>query len=318
MHTLASAGDGVGVQSDVAHQVPDRTRHFAQLRHGHAIAGIEVEHDAGGGPHVARTFEAPLRHVHLERGLLGDPGQALARVNDGVGRGARLVRDRAAVQPVRRRGGQLLLEERRFVDAIRPALAGDGPAGDVRHHELGYRHVVVEDLGLGGAHGGVKHLVRVGQPDPLVTLHPSSITRSRVPNVGRPVGTAVLICEAVLLGAGQAAVDCARPRIAQTVGHVFRHSPGAADRLNRLTNRNSQTCSRSLPCLSTPRVSTAESPHAPQGKSLYVPVGTGETKWVSGDVYTIKATAETTNGAFNFLEASVPPGGGPAPHVHNR
>ena len=66
------------------------------------------------------------------------------------------------------------------------------------------------------------------------------------------------------------------------------------------------------------RVSPSESPHDPQGKSLYVPAGTGETKWVSGDVYTIKATAETTNGAFSFIEASVPPGGGPAPHVHNR
>ena len=66
------------------------------------------------------------------------------------------------------------------------------------------------------------------------------------------------------------------------------------------------------------RVSTSEGPHNPRGQSLHAPAGTGETTWVSGDVYTIKATAETTNGAFGFIEASVPPGGGPAPHVHSR
>jgi mannose-6-phosphate isomerase-like protein (cupin superfamily) len=66
------------------------------------------------------------------------------------------------------------------------------------------------------------------------------------------------------------------------------------------------------------RVSPSSGPHNPQGKSLYAPAGTGETKWLSGDVYTIKASAETTNGALGFIEASVPPGGGPAPHVHDR
>lgn len=66
------------------------------------------------------------------------------------------------------------------------------------------------------------------------------------------------------------------------------------------------------------RVSPSEGPHNLQGKSLYAPAGTGETKWVSGDVYTIKATAETTNGAFGLIEGSVPLGGGPVPHVHNR
>ncbi|MFE5028316.1 cupin domain-containing protein [Streptomyces sp. NPDC056656] len=33
-------------------------------------------------------------------------------------------------------------------------------------------------------------------------------------------------------------------------------------------------------------------------------------------IYTTKLTAEQSNGAFGFVEASVPPGGGPAPHVH--
>jgi quercetin dioxygenase-like cupin family protein len=49
---------------------------------------------------------------------------------------------------------------------------------------------------------------------------------------------------------------------------------------------------------------------------LVVPAGTGPTKWFSGDVYTIKATAAQTNGSLGLIEASVPPGGGPVPHTH--
>jgi quercetin dioxygenase-like cupin family protein len=37
-----------------------------------------------------------------------------------------------------------------------------------------------------------------------------------------------------------------------------------------------------------------------------------------GDTYTIKATAASTGGAFGLVEASVPPGSGPPPHVHSR
>jgi hypothetical protein len=51
----------------------------------------------------------------------------------------------------------------------------------------------------------------------------------------------------------------------------------------------------------------------PQSGSLYVPAGTGVTKWVAGDVYTIKASATTTNGSFGFVEASVPPAGVQSP-----
>lgn len=52
-------------------------------------------------------------------------------------------------------------------------------------------------------------------------------------------------------------------------------------------------------------------------KALYVPAGAGETIWAAGDVYTIKADAENTQGQLMLVEATVPPGGGPAPHVHN-
>jgi quercetin dioxygenase-like cupin family protein len=51
-------------------------------------------------------------------------------------------------------------------------------------------------------------------------------------------------------------------------------------------------------------------------KALYVPAGGGITKWFSGDVYTVKATAADTNGSLGAVDASVPPGGGPVPHTH--
>ncbi|MFJ9759510.1 cupin domain-containing protein [Streptomyces sp. NPDC101149] len=49
---------------------------------------------------------------------------------------------------------------------------------------------------------------------------------------------------------------------------------------------------------------------------IYVPPDGGIVRWFSGDVYTIKLTAEQTGGSVGILEASVPPGGGPAAHSH--
>src|SRR5436190_777383 len=44
----------------------------------------------------------------------------------------------------------------------------------------------------------------------------------------------------------------------------------------------------------------------------------GRTIAVVGDVYRFLATGEDTNGKYALWEASVPPGGGPPPHVHSR
>jgi quercetin dioxygenase-like cupin family protein len=44
----------------------------------------------------------------------------------------------------------------------------------------------------------------------------------------------------------------------------------------------------------------------------------GRTVAVVGDVYRFLATGEDTNGKYAMLEAIVPPGGGPPPHVHSR
>lgn len=51
---------------------------------------------------------------------------------------------------------------------------------------------------------------------------------------------------------------------------------------------------------------------------LHVPADGGVTKWFSGDVYSVKLTAEQSNGAIGLIEAHVPPGGGPPPHTHAR
>ncbi|HYV34292.1 MAG TPA: cupin domain-containing protein [Gemmataceae bacterium] len=44
----------------------------------------------------------------------------------------------------------------------------------------------------------------------------------------------------------------------------------------------------------------------------------GRTIAVVGDVYRFLAMSEDTNGKYALLEAIVPPGGGPPPHVHSR
>ena len=44
----------------------------------------------------------------------------------------------------------------------------------------------------------------------------------------------------------------------------------------------------------------------------------GRTIAVVGDVYRFLAVGEDTDGRYALWEASVPPGGGPPPHVHSR
>src|SRR5687768_17579851 len=51
--------------------------------------------------------------------------------------------------------------------------------------------------------------------------------------------------------------------------------------------------------------------------AVYVPPGEGEAVWLLGDTYTLKISGEQTGGAFTLLEAVVPLGGGPPPHIHH-
>ena len=44
----------------------------------------------------------------------------------------------------------------------------------------------------------------------------------------------------------------------------------------------------------------------------------GVTTWFNGDIYSIKLTGQQTGGQVGPVEATVPPGGSPAPHIHGR
>ena len=54
------------------------------------------------------------------------------------------------------------------------------------------------------------------------------------------------------------------------------------------------------------------------GRLLHRPVDTGLAYWGPGDRYTFLVTGEESAGAYFAMEASVPPGGGPPPHIHSR
>lgn len=50
---------------------------------------------------------------------------------------------------------------------------------------------------------------------------------------------------------------------------------------------------------------------------LHRPAGTGRMYWGPGDLYTFLVTGEESGGAYFAMEALVPPGGGPPPHIHS-
>jgi quercetin dioxygenase-like cupin family protein len=52
------------------------------------------------------------------------------------------------------------------------------------------------------------------------------------------------------------------------------------------------------------------------GELLHRPPGDGATYWGPGDLYRFLVTGEETGGAYFAMEALVPPGGGPPPHIH--
>jgi quercetin dioxygenase-like cupin family protein len=54
----------------------------------------------------------------------------------------------------------------------------------------------------------------------------------------------------------------------------------------------------------------------PTDAVVHVAAGEGRKVWVVADTYTLKATRDNTGGALALIEASVPAGGGPPPHVH--
>ena len=64
----------------------------------------------------------------------------------------------------------------------------------------------------------------------------------------------------------------------------------------------------------------ATAPHtlSTHGELLHRPSGTGRAFWGPGDHYTFLVTGAESGGAYFAMEALVPPGGGPPPHIHTR
>ena len=54
------------------------------------------------------------------------------------------------------------------------------------------------------------------------------------------------------------------------------------------------------------------------GRLFHRPVATGPAYWGPGDHYTFLVTGDESGGAYFAMEALVPPGGGPPPHIHSR
>jgi quercetin dioxygenase-like cupin family protein len=59
-------------------------------------------------------------------------------------------------------------------------------------------------------------------------------------------------------------------------------------------------------------------PSTHQSKAKFVPSGSGPAYWGPGTLLTFLITGKDTGGAFFLAEMSIPPGGGPPPHVHSR
>jgi quercetin dioxygenase-like cupin family protein len=55
-----------------------------------------------------------------------------------------------------------------------------------------------------------------------------------------------------------------------------------------------------------------------QLRPLHTASGSGKALWGPGDLYTYLVTGEQSGGALFAMEADVPDGGGPPPHIHAR
>jgi quercetin dioxygenase-like cupin family protein len=57
---------------------------------------------------------------------------------------------------------------------------------------------------------------------------------------------------------------------------------------------------------------------ATAARALHRPSSTGDAYWGPGDHYTFLVTGAESGGAYFAMEALVPAGGGPPPHIHTR
>jgi quercetin dioxygenase-like cupin family protein len=65
-------------------------------------------------------------------------------------------------------------------------------------------------------------------------------------------------------------------------------------------------------------MATAPQTLSAHGELLHRPSDSGRAFWGPGDHYTFLVTGAESGGAYFAMEALVPPGGGPPPHIHTR
>jgi quercetin dioxygenase-like cupin family protein len=65
-------------------------------------------------------------------------------------------------------------------------------------------------------------------------------------------------------------------------------------------------------------MATVPQTRSAHGELLHRPSRTGPAFWGPGDHYTFLVTGEESGGAYFAMQALVPPGGGPPPHIHTR
>jgi quercetin dioxygenase-like cupin family protein len=63
---------------------------------------------------------------------------------------------------------------------------------------------------------------------------------------------------------------------------------------------------------------TSLTPAPTAARPFHRPAETGPAFWGPGDHYTFLVTGDESGGAYFAMEALVPPGGGPPPHIHTR
>jgi|SRR5215217_4232610 len=51
-------------------------------------------------------------------------------------------------------------------------------------------------------------------------------------------------------------------------------------------------------------------------RGAHLPRGEGESVWLGGDLIEVKLASEDTGGAYSMVEVTIPPQGGPPPHIH--
>ena len=169
---LASARHRHRIEPHPGEDPPRETSDLGALRQTGTLTGVavEVEHEPVGVAHEPGPAELPLRHLQLEGGGLGQPGESRPVIDQRVLGDTFAVRYPSALHPVGRAGVEVLLEERGrrmlpCADPVHPALARHRPTRRVGDQHVGDLRVIVEHVGFRRAGFGVGDLVEVGEAD---------------------------------------------------------------------------------------------------------------------------------------------------------